>query len=367
MTWEFVNPYNFVGTPPVQPADRQQAGRLEKLEGLWGSMVCELTALTPMFVPKWQPQRDRGSQKHRDLHFFTVNGKIAIPASSLKGVIRSIAEAASHSCFSVFDGEYEEGKLKCAGALPEDRNTVQCIAPDRLCIVCRLFGKVGEGDSTAVAGKVYFGDAPCISGHTAAKAVILKPLQVPHPGCRRHYFHPVVGQPEVRGRKFYYHQPKLTLRTLEQDKRASRFNVTVRPVDAGAKFCFTIEYAGLRQDELNLLVYALELEQGVCHKLGMGKPRGLGSARIEIVKAQVRQPTARYRSLGADDTLPITDVHSWSTECKRPYVSSNAPHLQDLRTILRYDHDYAVVRYPTGPELRRHLPLFEVGKEPKST
>lgn len=100
-----VNPYDFVR--PGEPAKKDKPKRHHKFDGLSGKITCNLELITPIFVP--DPEKrveiEEGEDKGpKILEFFKVNDKPAIPPTELKGMIRSVAEAASNSCFSVFDG-----------------------------------------------------------------------------------------------------------------------------------------------------------------------------------------------------------------------------------------------------------------------
>jgi CRISPR/Cas system CSM-associated protein Csm3 (group 7 of RAMP superfamily) len=45
---------------------------------------------------------DQGKNKHKIYRFFEYEGKPALPASSLRGMIRSVFEAVTNSCFVAF-------------------------------------------------------------------------------------------------------------------------------------------------------------------------------------------------------------------------------------------------------------------------
>ena len=102
---ECVNPYNFIR--PGKPAEKAEPKGHDKFEGLSGKITCSLELITPIFIPDPEKRKEieEGENKgHKILEFFKVNNKPVIPPTELKGMIRSVAEAASNSCFSVFDG-----------------------------------------------------------------------------------------------------------------------------------------------------------------------------------------------------------------------------------------------------------------------
>ena len=111
--YRFLNPYNFVRTlGPADPDGAPLLGRCpppphDRYVGLTGRIECELIAETPLFIADSDGVRqDPDPQKsgHYHYEFFKYGGREAIPATSLRGVVRSVFEAATNSCFSVFIG-----------------------------------------------------------------------------------------------------------------------------------------------------------------------------------------------------------------------------------------------------------------------
>lgn len=107
----FLNPYNFVrplpsqrpqdhvlGNGPPPPHDRYVDGLLT------GHITCRVTAVTPLFISDSHAV-DGESKEHRTFRFFEYDGEPALPASSLRGMVRSVFETVTNSCFAVFDAE----------------------------------------------------------------------------------------------------------------------------------------------------------------------------------------------------------------------------------------------------------------------
>jgi CRISPR-associated protein (TIGR03986 family) len=110
----FLNPYNFVrfitqarqqnhvlGDAPPPPHDRYI--------GLSGRITCTLEAVSPLFISDSHgvEQKLVDGKEHLSYRFFQVEneqGKLepAIPASSLRGMVRSVFEAVTNSCASIF-------------------------------------------------------------------------------------------------------------------------------------------------------------------------------------------------------------------------------------------------------------------------
>lgn len=119
--YRFLNPYNFVrplrasnphaspllGNCPPPPHDRYM--------GLSGTIRCLVTTRTPLFISDshaitTKTVIERGKEKEHPIYqFFSYKNEagqdeVALPASSLRGMLRSVFEAATNSCFSVFTG-----------------------------------------------------------------------------------------------------------------------------------------------------------------------------------------------------------------------------------------------------------------------
>lgn len=115
--YRFLNPYNFVRClpRPDEQASRQSAeSRLlvrceppphDRYLGLTGRITCTLEAVTPLFISDSHGIEIDEGKKHKSYRFFQYDGQDAIPATSLRGMIRSAFEAVTNSCFSVFGGE----------------------------------------------------------------------------------------------------------------------------------------------------------------------------------------------------------------------------------------------------------------------
>lgn len=106
----FINPYNFVRWAPQ--VHRGEPRTHEKFSGLSGRITVELTPVTALCIPDPEATTEstieagehRG-KKRLDKPFCRVDGKPYIPGSALKGMLRSVAEATSNSCFSILTSE----------------------------------------------------------------------------------------------------------------------------------------------------------------------------------------------------------------------------------------------------------------------
>ncbi len=125
----FLNPYNFVRpldkTPQIERLEQKyqdspehltadEAKQLllwrcpppphDRFTGLSGKITCRMVAKTPIFVSDGEGvQEDENG--HRTFRFFKVDGEDVIPASSLRGAIRSVFESVTNSCWTVFNDQ----------------------------------------------------------------------------------------------------------------------------------------------------------------------------------------------------------------------------------------------------------------------
>ena len=96
---KFINPYNFISIESCQKSEGCTTGNLT------GYMNCKLTTKTPLIMIDSSNKKE---SKETEKHFiyedtFKINGIPAIPASSLRGMIRSKFETLTNSCFSTAD------------------------------------------------------------------------------------------------------------------------------------------------------------------------------------------------------------------------------------------------------------------------
>jgi CRISPR/Cas system CSM-associated protein Csm3 (group 7 of RAMP superfamily) len=272
-----INPYNFVRADKEAP--REKPKEHHRLSGHSGLITCRLEVQTPLFTPAFT-FRMEGTPA--DLRFFRINDRPALPDSSLKGMLRSLAEAI------------------CNGCSPFGRGVHQpCPSNNSLCPACRLFGYL-KGRQVH-AGHLCISDALAEDGYEFGPRVMLKELSGPKPQRHRPFYEQAERE---RGRKFYYHQRHIAKASdIPAEKQPTHRNVRIEPLVRGV-FHFTLRYWNVGEIELGLLLHALQLPPGLYHKFGMGKSLGLGTVRIEIIgwhedNPVTDNPASRYRSFDA--------------------------------------------------------------------
>lgn len=225
------------------------------------------------------------------------------------------------------------------------------------CPACALFGTLGKDRS--VSGRVRFSDADLIDKQPAEDLFLpwepLEELASPKPAAAEFYLkrpRPSASKnipywnydyyvdnwnkkeyhdykPGIRGRKFYWHgvhrvsRDKLygkcptEWRDKDSDSKLTR-RVAVRPLKEGVKFKFRVYYDRISEKELQTLLWVLtvggndnSVERG--HKLGMGKPLGLGSVKIvpkRIIERKIAPVSCEYL---LDDRGPLPAAFDIST------------------------------------------------------
>jgi len=100
---------------------------------------------------------------------------------------------------------------------------------------------------------------------------------------------------DIRGNKLYWHKD------LEDWKTEFNQNMDkkIRPIKEGAKFKGRIRFDNLSDIELGALLFAIDLPEHYAHKIGMGKPLGLGSIRINS-RLYLSDRKNRYKDLFAE-------------------------------------------------------------------
>ena len=102
------------------------------------------------------------------------------------------------------------------------------------------------------------------------------------------------------GRKQYlHHDSKLMVWQSGLPNESLDQKMRLRPMKAGLEFVFSVSFDNLSHDELSLLVYSLSPNEAFCHKLGLGKPLGLGSVRIDVGGLFLIDRQARYRNFAS--------------------------------------------------------------------
>ena len=335
-----MNPYDFVPIDWNSPPQLHQPSLHDRFSGVSGKIEGIITAETPVFIFD-SPKRNHGEEP-----FIRNNqGQHIIPGSSLKGLFRNLVETIGNGCFQLFDGKYKEDdqdrkrRLNYRQKLPNNFQKCKC-STSHLCIACRMFGRIPDsGDKSNLhLGNVSFNDAVevKICDH---EAVYIITLMEPKP---RHQAFYLDGQ-RIVGRKFYFHQPS-GIQTVAQG------NQQIKPIDTGSQFSYLVQFTNLEAVELQTLLYALVLEPDMRHKLGYGKPAGLGSVRFEITKLSLIDYASRYKANQEAEYVEESRLEAYLSQQTQSFrCNTTSPTLNALRRIWQWIPDpnsQTQYRYP---------------------
>jgi hypothetical protein len=363
----FYNPYQFIpvtgridGEPRRGHADydeisqgaaRDHPGVRHDLwhpECLSGRIVCSLYLNTPLVVGADQSPHNPSGATAVDQ--YTWRDVEAIPGSSLRGMVSSIAEALSQSALRVLDdGEITMRTTDKHSPVGTRRVTHPLKAADyfrridsELIPWCKdrqtlspaelLFGAVEVDDKDErqaharnLASRVRFYDAlPARQPVQRLAPTMLRILDSPkfQRGCCVPMYLHLDGQRGgwlskddaflkytneailPNGRKFYLHHPQHQTKhtawaTAEPHKRAN-LKLRCEPLAAGQTFHFHVDFSNLSRAELTLLEHALSPGSRFQHRLGLGKPLGLGSVTLGIEGVFIIDPRRRYSAAALD-------------------------------------------------------------------
>jgi hypothetical protein len=367
----FVHPYNFVSLPADGLGRAIEESVFQRRKYLSherydpqlhsGYIDCTLTAQTHWFIPHAEKSFvGPDANGHKVLGYFTLDAvsnwdhhdptkdptRPAIPASSLRGMVRSVFETATLSCLSIFDPGRLDFRIGRGQRLPHEHARGDLLHPDfhpcfnhnKLCPACRVFGWVREPTSEerlksapdqvdAVAGHIRFTHA-MLRGEwgTATRRPEVVPLAIlgsPKPTTTEFYLQPRADWEHARRQRWpsglqneqrlLYRQDEAVLRGRKFYRRRSTVNVqnddpaqnglrrpentrgsqkqTIHILPSGLEFGFRVYFDNLHDEEFGALLFSLSLQlpeawnQPVLqlrHALGHGKPLGMGACTIRI-------------------------------------------------------------------------------------
>ncbi|ATV70839.1 RAMP superfamily CRISPR-associated protein [Fusobacterium pseudoperiodonticum] len=321
-------PFNFVSLGDENEIEESR-GPIKK-GNYSGKIVCTLTNLTPISI---------GSEKSKE--FIKFKNKYIIPASSLKGEIRNIIEVLTNSCIT---NVKEKHLYKM---VPEKFRT--CDKTEHLCFACRLFGSVGNVmEETPISqksyrGRVFFSDATINKDVEPLTLSLLldKPRVDENEKALKKFY--TNSEEKIKGRKFFWHQEKLFEKNnLLKDfslKTDDKFS-TISCMDINQSFNFEVYFENLSDTELGTLVYALELEEGLLHKIGRAKAYGFGSCKIEI-KEILLDNESKYQSFIASYNQEL----SFLENIKKRYIDLKNTQIKELKMILSRENNVNI-SYP---------------------
>lgn len=364
-----MNPYDFVPLDLNHPPERRKPlwhimlARPNSQKIYSGHLSVYMRAETPFFIRN----AETSTQDTRvpGTHIRNKDGEYIIPGSSIKGLLRSVVETLCGGCMSVFrkPQEYTHNPL------PTD--FAPCTNNAELCLACRLFGMMGRSQSgiDVFLGKVNISDAYAYEDSVALyNPIYTAVLDAPKPRHRAFYLD-LQGR-FIAGRKFYFHhdgEPRTEKRLIEIRNTGEYRNQHIQPLESGAEFDARIDFTQLETDEFAALLLAITLLPDMRHKLGYGKPLGLGSMwltpnGLTLIDYATRYSAFRARrgitSYNMDEVTALRD-EQWAA--LDPQISESIarfcsyPSLQHLQRIWSWPPDNSVEYcYPSQRWFKEH-------------
>lgn len=237
-----------------------------------------------------------------------------------------------------------------------------------------IFGVVEDEPSSDnparnLASRIQFTDAVIaeLTKVTLLDPVILRILDSPKPPSPSMYFHAKNGKPiskkdldldkhNPNGRKHYVPQPEANNQTTWE----SKFNENKPPIPKGSytknwsqylqckpiptetQFTFDIHFENLSKEELGLLQITIQPNHDAkfIHRLGLGKPLGLGQVSLVMDKIYLIQRAERYSLKGLEQTREI------ELTAKADDTLVDKQTWEDLKTLYNPDNIKHPVCYP---------------------
>lgn len=325
-----MNPYDFVPLDIDNPPERklpiwhhvlaQLTSRPTKLYS--GTLLVDIRAETPIFIGSSGPLVEDPDHPGKYIRYQVgqdpdnpgenIRDKAEnyiIPGTALKGLLRSVVETLCRGCLTGSKQYWDNRARKMIRTHEMPDDFFACDNNESLCVACRLFGMMQTGQSRAkiFLGKVNIGNAQ-IKKHTLAfhNPIHTAVLATPHPDHWAFYY----DGDTIAGRKFYFHHhgelqtekaliPIPSSQRKGSDKRKYR-NLYIKPLNKGTEFEAWIDFTNLEADEFAALLFAIMLPQDMRHKIGYGKPIGLGSIKMSATKLSLVDYGKRYTSIRAD-------------------------------------------------------------------
>jgi CRISPR/Cas system CSM-associated protein Csm3 (group 7 of RAMP superfamily) len=177
------------------------------------------------------------------------------------------------------------------------------------------------GKESKFASRVFFEDV--VLQHPNPKDAFYeetfpKILSSPKPTCFQHYLEQSSNDPRklnhwnsnapisIRGNKLYWHRNTPSDSNKKHSwNEGKEINDTqhkkIKPLKENNKFKGRIRFENLSSVELGALLFAIDLPENCFHKLGMGKPLGLGSVKITIHEFFISDREKHYNQLFEDN------------------------------------------------------------------
>lgn len=259
-----MKPYSFI---PMLKTSYHNAYNHSNLSG---KIELTIEVLNSIYISKGEYDMTESDVIYNQ--FFRVGDQYAIPGTSIKGMIRSLAEMVSYSCISIdkrFQGNVPDRKKKSCKASRDGNN---------FCITCDIFGAMGKASKVKISNFIYENE----SGSVSIEG--LPNLKGPHPEKAHIYMD---ENKMFKGYKIYNHGISSILK---------KGNYQCECLNEGAKFKGNVIYENLDSEELQLLCFSLGLTNDFNHKIGYGKPAYYGTIKVTSKDQEYTKYANEYKN-----------------------------------------------------------------------
>ena len=246
----------------------------------------------------------------------------------------------------------------------------------------RLFGTTGDttkkdeekkDELVALSGRVFFEDAKNYKPEMIdnGNPVTLKAFGEPHPTLTTFYLDNIEKNynenkgVSIRGRKFYWHHKEKIGKPFSEyrksvempkDKNGQNkfaYNSSLELMDINNEFEFNVNFENLTDEELGVLIYAIELEDGLLHKIGKGKAFGFGSCKIEI-KEFLLENKDKYKDFLIEPFEKESKKEDYINKAKeKRYFDENRKNIKELKAILSKTNDLDFSESPFPEDINK--------------
>ena len=177
-------------------------------------------------------------------------------------------------------------------------------------------------------------------------------------------------KPQIRGRKFYWHhtEPDPYIAKDKENELDSNRNVAVRPLKEKVSFEFKVYFNDITESELKRLLWVLTIgnKKENAHKIGMGKPLGMGSIKITVTEVMIRDilmgsETIEYK---IENRLPQIDYAAMNHE----EMECNQNVWDEYLFLTQLEHSFSsIIAYPANVGEEENYRWFMENKKIKGT
>ena len=180
----------------------------------------------------------------------------------------------------------------------EKHNLDKCSGKENICEACAVFGMTGE-NNCCISSRLRFSDAECRSDDCLEKDYVTVLMGTPRLSSFEFYlrykgekFTADIEGVNISGRKFYWHDNS-GKKLQSAEKVQENMERKIQLLKKDTVFRFNVYFDDITEEQLKKIIFALNLgdnsiDSKQCHKIGYGKPIGLGSAKIICNNVTVR-------------------------------------------------------------------------------